>query len=71
MPDLRRFTGGEAHWVPKIGRVVQPGEVVDVPPRVGTTDLVWPETVWEPVDPPPGPAAAAAATTRKGRSGGV
>lgn len=59
--SYRRLKGPEARRVPLLGdRVVQPGEIVEVPDTQadGKAPIVWPDETWEPVPAPSGTAAA-------------
>ena len=60
MSQVRNISGGPLD-VPLLDRVVEDGEVVDVPDvqADGESPIVWPENRWQPVGAPAPPAAAA------------
>ena len=75
-----RYLGDDRVRVPKLGKVVEPDELVGVPADV-VARYEWPESVWrrEDSDPPPPPPpsgqqtppadAGATTTTRTSRRG--
>ena len=61
MSQVRNISGGPLD-VPLLDRVVEDGEVVDVPDvqADGESPIVWPENRWQPVGAPaPAPEPAA------------
>lgn len=65
MSKVKNISGGQLD-VPLLDRIVEDGEVVDVPDvqADGESPIVWPENRWQPVTDK-APKAAAADTTTK------